>query len=445
MGMKWVLIAPHTSKILRYEKNVSIDIPLSLAYIGAMLEMEGHTVETIDLPILNLSWDDFFSRLSKSEADAFGITSITCTYPFALKIAKACKEYHPDTPVIVGGPHVTFTAEETLRETPEVDIVVRHEGEYTIQEVAHCLEHRESLSSVKGITYRKNGNIIYNSDAPLIADLDQLPLPARHLFRVDLYRERNNYTSVCSSRGCPYNCAYCVPCNMFGLRFRPRSSKNVVDEIQTISEDYHFSHIIFVDDLFTFDPERVLNLCTEIKERDTGVAWSCSSRVDTITPELCQAMGEAGCEMIFFGFESGDERVLQNVRKRTTGEQAEKAIQAARDAGIAVQAAFVVGLPGDTPETIEKTLKFIDHFNFERVTISPLNPFPGTDMGDHPEKWGITIKDFDWSRYTTMVPVCETDTLSSSAFTKYWIQIVSKYYTKHHSKDVQFKEEIQWF
>ncbi len=430
MGMKWMLIAPHTSKMQWYGENVEIDIPLSLAYIGAMLENDGHTVEVLDMPILNLDWDPFLSLLDNSDADAFGITSITCTYPFALKIAKACKDAHPDTPVVMGGPHITFTDERTLAEAPYVDVLVRHEGEYTIQEVARCFERKKPLSSVKGITFRENGNIVRTPDAPFITDLDALPLPARHLFRVDLYRKRNNYTSVWSSRGCPHNCAYCVPCKMFGLLYRQRNTEKVVDEVEGIVNDYHFSRIIFVDDLFTHSPERIFDLCTELEERDLGITWSCNSRVDTITPDMCEAMGEAGCEMIFFGFESGDAKVLQNVKKKTTPEQAKMAIRTAKDAGVAVQAAFVIGLPGDTPETVEGTLQFIDKFEFDRVTVSPLIPFPGTDMGENPEKWGITIKDFDWSKYTTMVPLCETETLSMGALTKFWMQVVKEHYTK---------------
>jgi radical SAM superfamily enzyme YgiQ (UPF0313 family) len=430
MGMKWMLIAPHTSKMQWYGENVEIDIPLNLAYLGAMLEQDGHTVEVVDMPILNLKWDAFLSLLENSDADAFGITSITCTYPFALNAAKACKDIHPDAPVVIGGPHVTFTDEAVLQEAPYVDVVVRHEGEYTIQKVAHCFENGGSLSKIEGITFRSNGTVVRTPDAPFIKDLDALPLPARHLFRTDLYRKRNEYTSVWWSRGCPYNCAYCVPCKMFGLHHRKRSPGAMVDEIEGIVDDYHFSRVIFVDDLFTHDEESVLKLCNEIQERDLGVTWSCSSRVDTITPAMCEAMGKAGCEMVFFGFESGDERVLQNVKKRTTPSQAEKAIQTARDFGIAVQSAFVIGLPGDTPETVEETFQFIKRFDFDRVTISPLNPFPGTDMGDNPEKWGITIKESDWSKYTTMIPVCETETLSMSALTKFWMQVIKEHYTK---------------
>jgi len=290
-----------------------------------------------------------------------GITSTTPTIYSALKVAKLAKEVDGDITTVIGGPHVTFTANEVLDSSEDVDFVVAGEGEYTMLELLKALEGDRSLKEVKGITFRDKGKIVKTPSRGYIEDLDSLPFPARHLLPMDKYKilgRKLTVIHVVSSRGCPFRCIFCSSSALCGKRFRARSVENMLDEIEEAVERYKTRHVEFIDDTFTLNRRRTAEFCEEVKRRGLDISWNCSSRVDTIDEDLMRKMREAGCSIIFFGVESASQRTLDLIGKGITVDRAVKAINLAKRVGIEVLASFVIGFPWETIEDMKETIRF---------------------------------------------------------------------------------------
>ena len=232
--------------------------PLGLGYLAAVLEKNRYEVDVIDCQALNISFEEVKNELHKRQPDVVGLTSTTLTYKSALRIAKIAKEVCPNCLTLLGGVHVTFWDDKALQECPQLDIVVRKEGENTILELMQNLEAGKNFSDVLGITYRKDGKIVKNADRPYIEDLDSLPFPAHHLWPLDRLRKYGNVMfPLMTSRGCVFWCEFCSAVRMFGRRFRMRSPKNVVDELEYLHNTYGTDTFTFYDDAFTVDQSRV--------------------------------------------------------------------------------------------------------------------------------------------------------------------------------------------
>ncbi|MBU7032141.1 MAG: cobalamin B12-binding domain-containing protein [Theionarchaea archaeon] len=420
--MKCVLINPPYSMTRDYYEKGGIDVPLGIAYIASTLREAGIDVTVIDMPIERMGWKDLETEVERLRPDVVGITAITISYPQALNAAHVVKSIDFEIPVILGGPHATFTPRETLGHDV-VDFVVMHEGEYAFRQLIE--NDFGNLNNIGNIAFKENGSIHINQNY-FIENLDDLPLPARDLFPMADYRALNDFTSVLTSRGCPFGCLFCVPCRMFGTSYRTRTVEDVIREIVHLMRAYHFDKVGFVDDIFTLDHMRVKQFCEALKE--IGVRWMCNSRVDTVDEELCGCMYEAGCTTLFFGAESGNTRVLDTLKKRIQPHQIVDAVTWAKDAGIEVHLSFIIGTPGETRDMIMETLDFIDSLDIDRLTISPLTPYPGTSLGDLPEEWGIKIIPRTWNQYNMMLPLIETKELSVRELTDLWLHIVKKYY-----------------
>ncbi|MEM3150517.1 MAG: radical SAM protein [Candidatus Nezhaarchaeales archaeon] len=263
-----------------------------------------------------------------SRADVFGITMSSLTVKPAALIARWVKRLFPDSLVVVGGPHPTFADEDVLKSVPEVDVVVRGEGELTALELVQRFAEGEALEGVKGITYRGREGIVRNEDRELIEDLDSLPFPAYHLLPVQNYRSfgaKEPTFTVLTSRGCPFNCKFCVAWKMNRRRYRVRSVKNVVEELEYLVHRFKARFLSFVDDLFTISKERVKALCRAIRERSLSLVWGCETRVDMVDRETLLEMRKAGCYWIYFGLESASQSILNSMRKGIRVEQIKRA------------------------------------------------------------------------------------------------------------------------
>ena len=219
--------------------------PLGLGYLAAVLEKNQYPVAVIDCQALNLTHEEFRSEISKSQPNIVGVTSTTRTYKSALKILEISKQVHPNCLTIFGGPHVTFWDENALRECPSLDIVVRKEGENTMLELVQRVDAGKDYSKVLGTTCRKDGKILKNPDRPYIENLDGLPFPARHLWPIEEMRKIEDVFYLTTSRGCVYWCEFCAAVRMFGRRYRFRSSKNVVDELEFLNKTYKATTFTF--------------------------------------------------------------------------------------------------------------------------------------------------------------------------------------------------------
>ncbi|MEM1587253.1 MAG: radical SAM protein [Candidatus Bathyarchaeia archaeon] len=412
--MKVILINPPSQNA----ELLSIGIkapPLGLAYLASVLERCRYEVKIIDAPALGLSVPQIMGTLSKEQPEIIGITASTPMIFDAYRVARAAKEVCPNSTVVLGGPHPTFLPIETLQECSAADIVCIGEGEETIVEIAEALRRRTNLSNVRGIAFRTtDGRIVKTEPRPLIKDLDSLPFPAWHLLPMDKYTVLGRKAIVChimSSRGCPFHCIFCSSSRVFGKKYRARSAKNVVDEIEFLVSKYNPENIEFSDDEFTLNQKRVMEICDEIKKRKIDITWACGSRVDTVSRDLLRKMKEAGCSFLYYGVESASQRILNFIKKGITLEQIKRAIMFTKEAGIKMMGSFIVGFPDETREEIKSTLSFPKKLKIDYVQFTIATPYPGTELYEMVKRDGLLLTE-DWSQYTTLRPVIALKNIS---------------------------------
>ena len=371
-------------------------IPLGIGYLAAVLEKNGYTVDVIDCQVQKPTKKELENELNRLQLDVIGVTSTTLTYKSATEIVKTAKEACPDSLTIMGGPHVTVLDEQTLNEQPEVDIVVRGEGEQTLLELVDLASksNLKDLGAVAGISFRKDRKIVQTPDRPFIQNIDELPYPAFKHFQISNYRLfGKTYLPVITSRGCPFQCTFCLASQMCGRRFRARSPKNVVDELEFLRDTYEADAFSFYDDTFTFDRKRAREICKEMKSRKIDLPWDCRTRVDQVSKEDLAIMRAANCQLIHFGVESGSQEMLNIMKKGTTVEQNERAIMWAKEVGISVAISVVVGYPGETAYMLKQTLDFIRKTEPGYVYVCVAIPYPGTELYN-------LLKDLGWEMST---------------------------------------------
>lgn len=367
----------------RRDRSVFRFPPLGICYIAASLQKAGHDVHLIDCTFLDRK--EALKEALAIKAEVIGVycmvTMLEDSLRFANHLRGHCKL------LIAGGPLPTCDPESFL---DHFDVAVRGEGEQTIQELLGAYESGNELDHVAGIAFRTKvdlpakGNIVFNAERAFKKDLDQFPFPARELLPNESYirygKKKYGYsiTTVMSTRGCPYRCEFCSNV-VFGGTYRERSPKNVVDEIEAVLA-LGYDRISFADDVFTMKKERVIGVCREIKQRGLHFKWECLGRVDALDDHTALEMKEAGCTRIFFGIESGDEQMLKLMNKKITPDEARKAVNIAHRTGLQVGAFFILCYPGDTDETVLKTLRFATSLPLDYLGLSMPYPLPGTDL-----------------------------------------------------------------
>jgi len=337
--------------------------PLGLLWIAASTEQQGNNVRVIDNYAKNLDNDDLIKEISKNDPDIVGFHTTSLTYPEMEKNLESLKDENKDLTTVAGGPLATFYPKK-IASNKFIDYVVRNEGELTFSELINVIGSKGNINDVKGLTFKKNGKIVQTTDRPFIENLDSLPFPARHLIDFAYYPRKevfiDNYPIdvICTSRGCPYECSFCSSSrHIFRGTYRCRSAENVVDEIEFLIDNYGTKALNFREDLFTADKKHVMNICDELIKRNLDLSWFCESRVDTVNKELLKKMKSAGCKAIWFGCESGSQKILDYLNKDITTSQIENTFRWCREIGITTGAAFIVGTPGETKEDVYKTLK----------------------------------------------------------------------------------------
>jgi anaerobic magnesium-protoporphyrin IX monomethyl ester cyclase len=397
--------------------------PLHLGYLAAVMEQHGHETKLLDLNVVNDETETFEQKLKSFNPDLVGLSSTTASFTQAVRLARVSKETLPHSPVILGGCHVTFTATQTLKENPAVNIVVRGEGEQTLQELVDRIEAGQPPKGVLGLSYRQDGLIVHNPPRPFIQDLDTLPWPARHLIDMTQY---NAPGALSSSRGCPGRCIFCAAGTMSGHRYRHRKPARVVDEMEHLCYERGLQWLVVIDDTFTASPRRfTLPVCAEIQRRGLKATFGCESRVDVATPQLIETLRKAGCDFIQFGVESGSPRVLAALKKRITLDQVRQAARYAVELGIEVACSFVLGHPDETQEDAYMTLDLVEELlgiGVHRVVISPLIPYPGTDVYEQRQVHGVTIHTDDWNQFSFGTPIISTRHLSRERLRELYVE-----------------------
>ncbi len=375
--MKVALISP------KWNQMVNSYPSLGLGYLAAVLERRGDEVRIFDFGLdPRRPLEDEVHDVLAFRPDVIGLTAMTTSYHSAEE-AMSLLRAGTNAPMVLGGPHATVFPARTLQEQPALDYLVFGEGEETMLELMEVIEGRRDPAAVAGLCYRRAGEVICNPARPLIRDLDALPFPARHLFQLERYPlyapDGGRMLTVLTSRGCPYNCSYCFK-GIVGRTYRQRSPENLMQELKELIRTYGIRNFYFIDDLFTLDVKRLNVLLDMMIAEGLDIRWQCLARVDRVTPELLRKMAAAGCRQIHYGIESGNQEILDRVGKRITLEQVRQAVRWTAEAGIRSKGYFMLGLPGDTEETMEQTIQFAASLDLDDAMFSLTTPFPGTRL-----------------------------------------------------------------
>ncbi|MCS7103573.1 MAG: B12-binding domain-containing radical SAM protein [Candidatus Korarchaeum sp.] len=404
--MRVALVIPPARSSLKEVLGVN-GIPLGLAYLASIAREEGYEVNIFDFSSLNSDLDSSRSLLKGFDPDVIGISSTTPATYDAYEIARISKELNENAIVIVGGPHTTFLPTYTLRNCPFIDVVVRGEGEESFRESLRALERSDldlrSLREVRGISYREpSGEIRHNPPRQVVSELDYLPMPAYDLIDWHLYEiGKLRYGVVMTSRGCPFNCIFCSSSLQFGKIWRAHSVSRVIEELRILREDFRVREIEFLDDTFTLNRRRAREICESIVREGIDLSWSASSRVNTFDRETVEAMKKAGAHTVYFGIESGTQKVLDFIGKGIRLSQAADAVKLAAKYGLKALGSFVIGFPIETREDIERTISFAKKLNVDYAQFTVATPYPGTRL------WNFAIKNkllatLNWRLYTTV-------------------------------------------
>lgn len=408
--------------------------PIGLMYLAAVLREAGEGVEILDADLLELSVEEAAREVCSRQPSIVGVTATTPTVKNALKVVSSVRARNSGVVTVVGGVHPTFMPEETLQSCPELDLVVIGEGEQTLLELTRALkgfqwggvgasaaeEFAERVSKVRGIAYRDPSNpkiIRYTQPRAFIDNLDSIPLPARDLVPFEHYKLLGKDASIgaiITSRGCPYGCTYCSSSRIGGLKFRARSVDNVLLEIQELHYKYHLHHIEIIDDIFTLNQKRAFEFAQKLKNLRLDVEWHASSRVNTISRDLVRSLFSAGLRTLYYGVESGSQRILDLMRKKIRLDQVRDAFRVTREEGVKPFGSFILGYPGETLDEMKQTIKFAGELDAEYAQFCVLTPYPGTPIYYELKSRGLLLTE-DWDRYTTLEPVIKYEAFGYTA------------------------------
>jgi len=387
MSIKVCLINVSWKKSIRadysdvIEKGIGFYQPLGLQYLSSACRDKNYETMIIDCDPEELNYEQVISKMKLYGPQVIGITCMTFNLFEVFVFLKELKLSFPNIPVVVGGPHASIFPKETLQ-IPSVDVVVVGEGEEVFPEIIHRLTDNISLNGLKGVSYKKENKLYLNSEVAVVQDLNSLSFPDRISLSIDNYftpiSQSGKSAIMMTSRGCPYNCIYCDRPAM-GKKFRARTPQNVITEIKDClkvgAED-----IMFFDDTFTVDRNRVIEICELINKEKLKFRWSARARVNTVDKDLLLAMKEAGCCRISYGIESGNVQTLKILRKGISLDQAKKAVKAAKKVGMEVLADFILGCPNENRQDVLNTINFAISLNPDYAQFTILSLYPGTEV-----------------------------------------------------------------
>lgn len=365
--------------------------PLNLLYVATVLKECNHNVKFIDAGLDYAAYNEF-----KKQIKDFGVVIIlssTNSFKADVEFLNEIKRLNPDIKTLLFGSHPTFMPEYCLKEDC-VDIIIRREPEFIIRDVINALDKKENWKHIKGIGYKEGSEMVLNEFYDFIENLDGLPIPDRSFlpFGLDYFNpvvKRMPYTTMQTSRGCPARCNFCTVPTFFGQSIRYRSARKVVEEMRLL-RSLGYREIFIRDETFSAYKERNKEICNCLIEDGVDVTWICNARVNLIDEEDIILMKRAGCHMIKFGVESGNQGILNNIKKGTTLEQTRKAFDLCRRLKMDTHAHIMLGCPGETVETIRQTIRFVKEIDPTTVSFGIHTPYPGTELFEavalkHPE------------------------------------------------------------
>jgi anaerobic magnesium-protoporphyrin IX monomethyl ester cyclase len=382
MSKKIILLNPNSHP----SKSGGIGQPIGLLSIAGTLRKE-HKVSIMDANVLNLSEQEIISTILTTNPDILGITTLTPTINQSLRIAKTIKKLRKNTKIILGGVHATVFANDIV-ELPYVDSVIKGEGEEVIFDAIE-------------------GDGVFSKS---IKDLNTLPLPAWNMINFDNYRNslcKGRFAMVMASRGCPYSCIFCSGSLVSGKKVRRKNKDKIATEIGMLInyKTFNVKTILFEDDIFTLDKNWVYGICEYFKswkklgKKYSLDGWWCNTRVDLLDSDLLRVMKEANCKGICLGIESGDQEILDKMKKNITLEEIEDGVRLIKEVGLKSYGYFMIGNLDDTNETIRKTIDFAKKLPLDYAQFSMCTPFPGSELFEIGQKRGVISKNPDWTNY----------------------------------------------
>ncbi|MCL4557336.1 MAG: B12-binding domain-containing radical SAM protein [Deltaproteobacteria bacterium] len=382
---------------------------IGIAYMAAVLKQKGYDVTIADAIAERLSGPGIVDSIKKVKPDIVGLTATTQQIYTASIIANEVKGISPEIKTIIGGCHVSPLPEQTLREFSSFDYAVIGEGELVLPELLRAISDGNdgALVNIKGIAYRTDDKVVVNPQGSYV-DVNSLPMPDFDGFDLSLYRPFytlpiHGYRElpILTSRGCPYDCVFCFRTK--GKIARYRTVQSVINEVKRDIETYHANQISFIDDTFTTNMKRTEMICDELMKAGIHkkIEWSCGTRADVVSGPLLSKMKQAGCRVISYGIESGDQKILDKATKGLKIEEIREAIRLTKHAGIDVYANFIIGLPYDTVDSINKTIDFAMGLDIDAASFAILTPFPGTGLIDMIKNGsgGLKMISSDWRDY----------------------------------------------
>ncbi len=399
-GSRW----PFTIELEQGKKHY-LPFPFFLAYAASLLKENKKEAKLFDFIAENWKKKYCIERIKEYNPDLLLAETSTPSFYNDIDILRNIRNSIPFSQLAICGPHASTFPEKILSDYEFLDYVLIGEYEYTLLELVSCLEENGDLNTIFGLAYREGKEIIKNPYRKTIADLDSLPWPERE--DVPIYNYNDGFcglpkpnVQMWASRGCPFECTFCLwPQVMYREhKYRKRDVKDVVDEMEYLVNKYNFKAVYFDDDVFNIDRKYTLSICKEIMDRNVKIPWACMARVDLMDEELLEIMGDAGLYAIKYGIESADKEILKRCKKNIDLDKAKRIINYTKKIGIKTHLTFCVGLPAETSESINKTVKFIKDVNPDSLQISYAVPFPGTDLYSNLENKFIR-KPYNWSSF----------------------------------------------
>lgn len=426
--------------------------PLGILYMISELRKHGHEAQLIDLATVSMSYEQIIYEIKEFKSDLIGISTMTPSAQAAYELIRKLKR-NLDIPIILGGVHVNSFKEKIFNDIEEIDIICIGEGERTIVDIIDAYNNGSKLENVKGICYRdKSGKPLFTEQRPLIMDIDSITFPSRDILDNKLYRmlplsfKREPITHMITSRGCPYGkCTFCFEAGNKAFKYRRHSPEYVIKEIDETIVPNGIREIAFWDDNFLINEKWVNSFCELIEKYD--ITWSCYGSPRTVSKNMLTRVQKAGCWAVFYGFESGDQKLLDVVNKNITLEQSRNAAKWTHEAGLATRASFMLALPGETPELAKKTVDFAIELNCTMAQFLPTFPEPGTKLYDIAKEDGQIL---NWRGRTkvTYVPkgyknVVEVEKIVRYAYFRFYFRWS---FIKQHLKKIRtWQDFIHYF
>ena len=385
--MRVLLVAPH----LNIKENVNIETfpPLGIMSLSSFLKERKINTKMLDCTMSRNPLLLVEKFVKKFRPTVVGISCIIASYRSTVEIAKKVKGIDKQIKVVVGGIYPTFACEKILRIHKEIDFVVRGEGEHTLYELLMALSNEKNLENVDGISFIKDKKYIRTDDRKLISNLNELPLPDYKSLATMKQYQRKGKILIVSSRGCPYVCTFCSTSNYWSHKWRAINARKTVGIVKLLVKRYKAKNILFGDDLFILDENRVKDICKEIIKAKLKFRWRCSVRANLITPDLVKWLKKAGCDSVFLGAESGDQITLNRIDKRQTLKQIADAVKICHMANVDVVASFIMGFPWEDRKSIEKSIAFAKRIKAEQAIWFLFHPDIGSPIFNELGTFGV--------------------------------------------------------